>query len=476
MSRAPHVTRLVALAALVGGAAACSDYLKVTNPGASPIDRVGDPANAPLLVNGAIAQFQNAVDTVAIFGAVLSDEITAAHSNNSYRDLDRRDFAENTDLVSLTYSPLQRTRFAADTTALILAAQAGDSAPSDPRIARMLALGGYARVFLGETFCTAPIALSAPYTPEQLNQQAVAKFDSAIAIATAAKAANRQTAASDSILNFALVGAARASLNINDKAKAAQYAALVPAAFEYRVYNSEGIPVPSGLPINPFWNGTGAAGTPGLGASLAPATPGSTRRDTVNFSNGTFFSTAAVWTILGETFFRNPNVTDTTSTDRRMPIGQRLVNTMSTAPQGLTRGFVPFKPASFGGWTGTYTPITPGASIRVASGLEAQYIAAEASGAPTVAFLNAQRTRGGLRAYAGPTTAAALLADLREQKRREFYLDGHRLGEIRRYKAQYSLDFFPQGTYVGSNIQYGTRECMPLPPSELNANPNANNG
>jgi hypothetical protein len=457
MTRATLLRGAAAGALLLCAATACNDFLAVKNPGAEPIERIGDPANANLLVNGAIAEFQSMIGDVALYGGDLSDEITAAHSNNSYRDLDRRVFDNSLDLVTLTYRPIHRARFAADTSATSLIKNLGTAAGSDPRVARMLAFSGYSLVILGETFCSSPVNVSAPLTPKQLFELSIPKFDSAITIATAAKAAATSAGAiaqADSLLNLALVGAARASLDAGDKTKALAYAQQVPAAFEFRVYYSEGIPTTPGLPINPFWNATGVPGTPGLSAG--------------NSSNGIAFSSAALWYIVADPF-QGLN-------DPRMPITTNKVSTMN-ATAGLATGFVPLKPRSFGGWTAAGAPITPGASIRIASGIEAQYIAAEANGgtATTLAFVNAERAKYS-KGVSTAVTPDEILADLRDQRRREFFLDGHRLGDIRRYKEQYGLNFFPTGTYLTGPTTYGTAECMPIPVSEINANPNVPSG
>ena len=252
------------------------------------------------------------------------------------------------------------------------------------------------------------------------------------------------------MLNMALVGAARASLDAGNKTKAIEYASPVPATFDFRANYSEGIPTTPGLPVNPFWNATGVPGTPGL--------------PTTNSSNGIAFASGSLWYIVA-TPFQGLN-------DPRMPITTSQVSTMSTV-DALRRGYVPLKPKSFGGYTAAGAAITPGASIRVASGKEAQYIVAEANAgnAATLAFVNQERLANGMT----PSTAASpaeVLADLRDQRRREFFLDGHRLGDIRRYKEQYNVNFFPTGAYLGGTTQYGPAECMPIPVSESNANPN----
>lgn len=60
--------------------------------------------------------------------------------------------------------------------------------------------------------------------------------------------------------------------------------------------------------------------------------------------------------------------------------------------------------------------------MRFASGLEAQYIVAEAQGptAATLAFVNARRAVGNEPPVSD--TGNQLMADLREQRRRDFFL------------------------------------------------------
>src|SRR5579871_5383047 len=60
--------------------------------------------------------------------------------------------------------------------------------------------------------------------------------------------------------------------------------------------------------------------------------------------------------------------------------------------------------------------------IRLASGLEASYIAAEASGnaASQLTLINARRLANGQGAYAGAVDAASVLMELYNQRAREF--------------------------------------------------------
>ncbi len=430
--------------------AACSDFLAVDNPGSVPSRDLVDSTYANLLVNGAVGEFQGMIGNTALYGGVLSDELQALHANTSYGPIDLRDFNNLNDIVALIYSPIQRSRFDADTVADRLKGYPGASSSTDLRVARMLALGGYSYITLGETFCSAPVNGGAARTPAELFAMALPRFDEAIQVATAARAAGVGSAATaDSILNLARVGAARAALDLNDMQRALGYAQEVPANFRFVSYYSEGIPPQPGVPVNPFWNATGSPELARTGYNS-------------NVSGGYNYSNSSAWIAVEPSFAElgDPRVPTT-------PTKVKLMRSGSLA-------YIPNKPSSFGGHISPSAEqpggaaITPGASIRFASGLEAQYIVAEAQGGSpqTRTFVDAQRTANGL----GPSTAgtaAELLADLREQKRREFYLDGHRLGELRRYLEFYGVDMFTTGA------GYGTVTCFPIPLSELNSNPQA---
>lgn len=444
------------IAGVLLGTAGCNDYLKVTNPSAVDVGKLSDSTDANLLVNGAIGEFQGMIANTALYGGVFTDESNSAHANVSYNLLDQRNVTSNLDLVSLTYSPIQRARFDGDTVANRLIGYDGAAAATDVRIARMLTFAAYSTVILGETFCSAPIQGGTAMTPAQLFAAAQPKFDSALVIARAASAANVNKAAADSITNLALVGAARTALDLGDNARAISYASQVSPGFSFRVYFAEGIPPSPVLPVNPYWN---AMGSP----------QASTAANGTSVSGGFSYASAALWVIVDSTF-QNLN-------DPRVP-------TTPTQVKGMSAnyfGYVANQPRSFGGYAAPTVAhpggqaMTPGASIRIASDIEAQYIIAEANAgnAVTLAFVNAQRAANN-QPVSVATSSADVLADLRDQRRREFYLDGHRLGDLRRYIALYSVDQFPTGIVRNSaGTPYGTATCFPIPISEINANPNA---
>ena len=114
------------------------------------------------------------------------------------------------------------------------------------------------------------------------------------------------------------------------------------------------------------------------------------------------------------------------------------------------------------------------APIRLASKLEADYVAAEAGGTSTMAALiAARRAANGLPAYAGATDARAILVEFLTQKTLDFYVEGKRMGDYRRYPAE--LPFLvPAGTpYRKANVPaYSNGRCWPLPIQERTNNRN----
>lgn len=418
----------IAIAAL--GTAACEDFLVAENPGAIEADDLNSLGYVSLLANAPIFGFQGAFDDVAYWNGQFTDELVNRAVFVEEGQIDRRELHSDMSYVGFfMYGPMQRARFLGEDAARRLKIILGDSASRDTRVARSLAYAGHAYVALGEMMCTTPINLGVPKSSEEMFTDAITHFEEAVTIATAARThalgltPPRSTAAADSIRYFALVGAARAALNRNDKAAAIAFASQVPAGFVFRAYYSA--------------NSTGE-------------------------NNRTWNRLTA-----GSNAWLRFTPFEKDSTDPRVP---RVLGTSG-------RAGVPLSPPSYS----TFNNSIPGAaftadvSVRIASGLEARYIIAEAQG-PTQAtldFVNERRAAG----LQGAVTLAGdeLMAELREQRARDFYLDNHRLGDLRRYKKYYGIDLFPKGPYPGSTtgaVYNEAVDCWPLPTSEINDNPN----
>jgi hypothetical protein len=428
-SRAGRVLGAVVAATVLGG---CSDLLTVNNPGAIVEDDLNDPAMIPMIVHGVIGEFQPGFTHYALYTGTFSDELNDVHSWRENPEIDLRATGDNNGLISGSiYVPLQRARAAGDEGAELLRGLLGDKAGESLDVARVLAYSGYSLVLLGEGFCSAPIDVSVAHPPAKLFDMAIERFEEVIAVASAAKQAGAKAASADSLINLARVGAARAALGQNAKSKALEYAEEVPEGFLFWVTHSSN----STRQYNPFWDATRLAAPPNI--ALEPSFEG--------------------------------------LDDRRIP-HRAEKDTLSTL---FRTGFVPLTPSSYQGWDPENPePISQATGVRLASGLEARYIVAEADGmteAELLDFINERRAVGGQGAL---TTAAGvdLKAELRDQRRRDLFIDGHRLGDLRRYKATGVGDFFPTGDWPYSTStpaqQYGTMECFDIPIAEKNSNPN----
>ena len=416
------------LALALGAAVAFSgcNILDVSNPGAITTDNLNNSAMISTIVNGALSEFQPAYLRTALYGGIFVDELIDRHTYQSDKPIDVRQIdASNDNIDGLVYQPLQRSRGAADQGVALLKQILGDKANTTMDVARLYALGGFSYLLLGETFCGAPIDMSTTKTPDDLLRAAIDHFNSAITVAAASRSAGGNAASADSITNLANLGIARASLDLNDKATAQAKAQLVPAGFEWWAnYSVNSTPENNYIGLDLIVGHEYAGYDPSLVGLNDLRIPQAAAQIPVPFN-----TSALIW----------------------LPY------------QGLQ--YSGFKP-------GQLVRIDKGTNVRFGTGLEAQYILAEAQGATaaTQAFVNARRAVGGF----GPYTGTDWMAELREQKKRDFFLTAHRLGDLRRYKRFASVDLFPQGLWPGDGTTlYGNQYCMPLPNSEINGNQTA---
>ncbi len=433
--------RVAIAAALAAPAAGCGDLLDVDNPGVVETPQLEDPSYRGVLVNSVVGEFQPVFPLVAYYSAVFTDELRNHHNFVEEKLIDQRNvLPENATYVTLVYNNLHRTRFLADSVDQYLSTFSGDSAGRDLRRARVNAYGAYTYMLMGEIMCGSPINAGPILSSDSLLKIAVSRANLAISIANAAKAVTTPpagtVASADSFANFARVIAARAHLNLGNKTEALALAAQVPANFEFRAFYTESTPARQN---NPIFGRLQQAGSISAGLDFTP------------------------WA----------NVTR----DPRIPRPAANEATLD----GI-RAFVPNSPLSYSTYNDSVTGgnFTNGGWIRIASGLEARYIVAEAGGptATSISFVESRRVIDPTGRAASVTTAANFMENLREQRARDFYLDGHRLGDLRRYKSQYGIDLFPRGNYEGSTTGevYGSltndQTCFPLSAGEIQRNPN----
>src|SRR3954462_11155373 len=235
---------ITAVAALSVVASACSEItsLKQENPGLLSVETLYVPANATLLVNGAISDFECAYSRYVVGSGLFADEFTVGISQTGNFDYDARRLTTNATYGTNNcgsptpssaqqpgiYTPLSTARATADTAAVKLEGWTdAEVGPTRQKlIGQAYSYAGLSLVLLGEGMCSAAINLGPEIQSPALFTEAVARFTKAIAAATAA---NDQTT-----LNLARLGRARALLNLGGAANlaaAAADAALIPAAF-----------------------------------------------------------------------------------------------------------------------------------------------------------------------------------------------------------------------------------------------------
>jgi hypothetical protein len=397
-------------------AAACSSLLDVEAPSRIPAETLEDPATAGLLLNGAVAEFECAYGAYVVMGGLVGEELVDATQTADRWPYDRRviqpgdrrygEFA-CTDLG--VYTPLSTARWAAEN---VLAKLQGWTDAQVPKRSAMISTAasysGYSHLLLGEGFCTGvllddKLIPTGEVTRTQMLQRAVERFTLAL------------TAAGDStaLRNLALVGRARARLNLGQGAAAAADAAQVTANF----------------------------------VKLASASTIDTRRE-----NRVVAQNVSSTSVTIGPAFRGLMVGD--SVDNRV----RATDTGKNATDG-SRIWIQNK----------YADLATG--IPLATWDEAQLIIAEVQGGQTaVNIINMFRQRAKLPLFAS-TDPAAIRAQVIEERRRELFLEGHHLGDIIRY----DLPLTPApGAAFAKGGQYGPEGnelCFPLPNVERFNNP-----
>lgn len=419
----------------LGFLSACStsDFLKVTSPSRIPASSLEDPANAALLVNGAVSDFECAFGAYVVAGGLIGQELEDATLTADRYPYDQRRMLSSSaryatfGCTSLgVYSPLQTARVSADNIRrLLIGWSDAEVTGRQLLLAKAAAYEGYTELLLGEGFCSTAFSTfnadgsvnyGSEITPTQAFDSAITRFTEAI---TAAQAAGGGADA-QAILNFAYVGRARAELDKGDLAAAKADASQVPPSFEYDMTASS----VSSRRYNRVWADNGIVGQSyNLGSTV-------------------------------ESYYRKLN-------DPRVPVD-------SAKSPNNQNGVVMFVQAKY---------LNASTPIRIASYTEAQLIIAEADIAsdPTAAetIINASRAQGNETALAPGATATELKDALIEERRRALFLEGQHLFDLIRFQLPLNP---PEGAAYPGGGTYGSQLCMPLPDIEKFNNPSLGGG
>lgn len=320
------------------------------------------------------------------------------------------------------YLPFQTVRVQGENATSLIEGLGDDESVPDRELllAKAYAYTGYAYQILGETMCELAFDGGPLVTREDSWSLAEERFTSAIAHASQSSAAE-----AESILNMALVGRARTRLNRGDAEGVVEDASRVPTNFiryaemdasEERRYNSayeQGI---GNLTVHPSYTDLSVNGTP----------------------------------------------------DPRVPVVHHGVG---VGFDGVSDIWEQLKYTDYG------------SDIPFATGREAQLMIAEVSGGQTaVDIINALRAgvselpwvpdgHPGLAAFSR-SDATTIFAQVWEERRRELYLQGTKLGDMLRLDVpQVTTDDFETGVNQRGSA-YGPHTCYPLPDQERLGNPN----
>jgi hypothetical protein len=405
-----RVVRAGVASGVILAVSACS--MDVSNPSvieASTIDPVADAR-----VFSLSAQQNWYVNYAVLINntANYSNETWSGAVRNETNDIGRHVIVDtNLDLNSGFWTPLQTVIGTNDQVVEVL--KATPTFSTDIAAARSSLWSGFAVELLGEIFCQGVLHVGPALTPAQTLDSAIARFQQAITIA-----GPQTSAEAVKITNAARVGLARAYLQKGDNANALAAANQVPAAFVATTVHVDDAQQRTRLGNNVFITSSG----------------------TTQIAAGTYRA------------LNDPRVTS--------------VDAGINAQDARNRLFRQTK----------YPAVT--APIRIASGLEARYIAAEAqlksngTTAPALTLIAERRTAGNQAPFTG-TTTAAILAELMDQRARDFWLEAKHLGDVIRNPTAAALVPAAGSPFYKAELgNFLPIACLPVPFAEKANNPN----
>lgn len=419
-----HSPRLFALGENIGRARAlllagvtalgmAACNMDVKNPTVIDAATFNPNTDGTTLSLSAQTNFFIAFQSVALYGGLISEELWTGAARLQTNRIAARVFASTDDINADFFAPLSLAIASNENAAAAL--QAGAGAATDLNLARASMNLGYALELSAETMCASVIQGGPQLSDAQLLDSAITRFKAAITIASAAGSSGAP------IVNQANVGLARAYLQNGDYTNAATTAGLVPAGFTAYVITSANVSTQGSL-------------------------------------GNTFYLNTLAGQIVAPKLYRVG--------DPRLPID-------STRSGGTLNNLAYVVQAKYNSY---------GDPIRLASSLEAQYIAAEAqlhqsgSTGAALTLIAARRAAGSQPAYSGGTDTLSVMGELLNQRARDFWMEGKKLGDLRRNPSVPLTAVLadPAGTpfYTTKTATFGSSFCTPIPPQETGANPN----
>jgi len=406
----------VVLAGAVGLTAACDDFLEVKNPNNLEADAVDEERDRALLAQSAFQSFVSSYGNLMVYIAWFTNEARVGDTFPTRNDFGKRDVPPNNGHISgQSWNPMHSAaQFGRET---IRSTQA---AGNNIDLARTYLSTGYSFLFVAELHCEGTVAENwlvsrGPMTSQAVMDTAIAHLQQAADIAAGLTGAD-----ATAVINAARVGMARGHMFNGRKTQASQLAGQVADGFVYELLHLDD-PGNRNRLGNTIWS----------------------------------FSESRVSLVVGDEWRAMAD-----AGDARIA----YVDMGRVAQDGELRFF---RQDKFQGWA---------APDRLASKLEADYIMVEADGnaAAMFDFINARRAVGNQEPIAATTDMNVLLRELMEQKARDFWLEGKRIGDLRRLGEGVVPYIIPPGDnyYKPALGVVANQVCWPVPQAEINNNPN----
>ncbi|MES2357612.1 MAG: hypothetical protein V4529_04645 [Gemmatimonadota bacterium] len=390
----------------------CSDFVTVQNPNIVEAGGINPDVDGALIAYSAFQDFVAGFGDIALYTAWFTTEAWTGDSSEDRSEVGRRAIdPANPRLNTDVWIRFSRGLATTENTRDILLT--ASDATKNIHHARVNLAAGYSYLLMAETFCRGTARGGPVLTTAEMLNLATERLTSARDIGLAAGGAPGTL-----IVNAASVGLGRALLQAGKAAEAAAAVRNVPANFEYLLYTQDD-PANRARLGNRMWEAT--VDRPSL---VVPPV----------------YRAAAD---AGDPRIRYQNT------------GLRAYD-----------GFLPmYAQRKYPSWAASY---------RLATGLEARYIAVEAAGdqGAMLNFVNERRAAGNLAAVSG-LTGDALLTEFLAQKSLDFWLEGRRMGDFRRHGALVPNVAQPgEVFYKPAAGPVGNGMCFPVPLAETSANSN----
>ncbi len=408
--------------ALVAGAmllvaTGCDDFFEIRTPNIIDASTVDPVADGTMFSRSAFQNFASSYGDWIVNTAWFTAEAWVGDTFPTRNEFGRRLVDDRNGTWNGVWSGMARAVASAEQVAEILSGEPG----TELDVARVSFSSGFGMMLQGEGMCSSTFRQEGgepggEFTPDQMLEAAITRFDQAIALGGQASGTE-----ATNIVNAARIGKGRALLQLGRNTEAAAAVSGVPTSFVFNI---------------PYVDDAGNRGRLGNGVFLFSA--GGSRESLV----------------VPDPYraFNDPRIT--------------FIDAGRDAQDGVLRFWSQRK---YDNWA---------APIPAGSGLMARYIEVEArqNAAEMLAFVN-QRRAAGNQAPIATTNMTELMAELMAQSSRDFWLEGKRMGDWTRNPNAVPGIIPPGDNYYKPAVgTVSNQTCLPLPFAERNANPNISGG